>query len=66
MGRKVIAINEFSGEQIVFNDVKEAAHYFKMAPTGIRKAIEKGNLSYKAGSYFDYLYEGEESEKVEK
>ncbi len=58
MEKKVIAINEFSSEPTIFNNIKEAAHYFRMTPTGIKKAIEKGNLSYKAGSYFDYLYEG--------
>ncbi len=58
--RKVIAINEFSGKQTVFPSVEEAASFFGMTAMAIITAIKKGNLSTKASSYFDYLYEGDE------
>jgi hypothetical protein len=58
--QKVIAINEFTGKQTIFPNIKEAAAFFDMTEMSIRNLICSGKLSTKACSYFDFLYEGEE------
>lgn len=55
--QKVIAINEFTGRQTIFPNIKEAASFFGMTEMGVRTAIQTGKLSTKACSYFDFLCE---------